>query len=123
MHLSKYVIPAFLAVAMLSPIYASAAPEVADAPKAERQVRHHPADADKDGIVTRAEYDAHNAERFTKMDTNADGVITADEMKAAHQERREDMHKRMGEGRMDKEKMQKRIESKKPEKAEELPKQ
>lgn len=119
MHLSKYVFPAFLAVAMLSPIYASAAPDVPKA-KAERPERHHPADADKDGTVTRAEYDAHNAERFTKLDKDSDGKISAEEMKASFDERRADMKKRHGEGRPSKEDMQKRIEANK---AEEAPKQ
>lgn len=46
-------------------------------------------DADKDGVVSRAEFMAGPLAMFDKADTNKDGVVTADEMKAAHQAARE----------------------------------
>lgn len=37
------------------------------------------ADADKDGVITRAEFDAASAQRFMRLDTNKDGKLdTAD---------------------------------------------
>ena len=42
-------------------------------------------DANKDGKVTRAEFDRVHADMFTKADTNKDGAIDAAEMKARHQ--------------------------------------
>ncbi|RKF22522.1 hypothetical protein D6851_04690 [Altericroceibacterium spongiae] len=41
------------------------------------------ADANKDGTVTRAEFDAQALSMFSRMDTNGDGTVTADERKAA----------------------------------------
>lgn len=38
------------------------------------------ADANGDGIITRAEFDASNAARFAAMDTNKDGKIDASEL-------------------------------------------
>ncbi len=45
------------------------------------------ADTDKDGVITRAEYDAQSAQRFTKLDSNNDGRITKDEMRAGRPQR------------------------------------
>jgi hypothetical protein len=42
------------------------------------------ADADKDGSVTRAEYDAAVTRHFDMVDTNKDGTITKAERQAAH---------------------------------------
>lgn len=39
------------------------------------------ADANKDGKVTKEEYNAHHKAMFDHMDTNKDGVIDKDEMK------------------------------------------
>ncbi|WP_052107813.1 hypothetical protein [Aerolutibacter daejeonensis] len=44
-------------------------------------------DANKDGKITRAEFDATHAGKFAQIDTNKDGVIDAAEMKAHHQAR------------------------------------
>mgnify|MGYP003346394751 CR=1 FL=1 len=38
------------------------------------------ADANGDGVITRAEFDAHSAARFAAMDANKDGRIDASEM-------------------------------------------
>jgi hypothetical protein len=39
-------------------------------------------DTNKDGVVTKAEFDAGRVTRFTAMDANKDGVLTAAEMTA-----------------------------------------
>ncbi len=41
-------------------------------------------DADKDGKVTTAEFDAFHAAKATAMDANADGKLSVDELTAAH---------------------------------------
>lgn len=46
-------------------------------------------DADKDGVVTRAEFMAGPLAMFDKADANKDGAVTADEMRAAHHAARE----------------------------------
>ncbi|WP_338550605.1 EF-hand domain-containing protein [Roseovarius phycicola] len=60
-------------------------------------------DADKDGQVTQAEFDAHRAERFAKADTNSDGLLSRDEILAKGQQRAERfadrMFKRLDENR------------------------
>lgn len=48
------------------------------------------ADADRNGTVTRAEYDAAAKARFDKADTNHDGKITPDERRAAWRAMRRD---------------------------------
>lgn len=42
-------------------------------------------DADKDGVVTKAEFMARPLAMFDKADANHDGTVTADEMKAARE--------------------------------------
>lgn len=42
-------------------------------------------DTNKDGKVSRAEFDATHAGMFTRVDTNKDGSIDAAEMKAHHE--------------------------------------
>ncbi|MBX3594194.1 hypothetical protein [Sphingomonas sp.] len=51
------------------------------------------ADTNKDGVVTRAEFDAMSAAHFAQLDTNKDGKIDAAEMKAMHEKMRERMGK------------------------------
>ncbi|MEO9131960.1 MAG: hypothetical protein ABI240_12200, partial [Sphingomonas sp.] len=47
------------------------------------------ADADHDGKISRAEFMAQTAQRFTKLDANGDGQISGDEMKAMMERMRE----------------------------------
>ena len=42
-------------------------------------------DADKNGLVSKAECDAHHDAMFKKMDANADGNISREESKAMHE--------------------------------------
>ena len=56
----------------------------------------HMADANNDGAVTRAEFDAARAKHFDMVDTNKDGSISAAEREAAHAAMRGKMHERMG---------------------------
>ncbi len=46
------------------------------------------ADTNKDGAVSRAEFDAVHAARFAELDTNADGMITKEEMQAVREAKR-----------------------------------
>lgn len=39
-------------------------------------------DANGDGSISKAEFDAYNKTRFTQLDTNKDGFLTADEISA-----------------------------------------
>jgi hypothetical protein len=47
------------------------------------------ADADKDGTVTKAEFQAAALTRFDRLDANKDGTVTADEAKAARDSMRQ----------------------------------
>ena len=59
-------------------------------------------DTDKDGKVSKAEWQAHHEKHFNEMDVNKDGFVTAEEMKAMHEKMRE---KHRGEkGKMQKHK-------------------
>ena len=51
------------------------------------------ADTNKDGAISKAEFDAMSAQRFAKLDTNSDGKIDAAEMKAQHDKARAKMKK------------------------------
>jgi hypothetical protein len=46
-------------------------------------------DADKDGTVTRAEIDAHEAARAAEIDADKNGTITVDELIAHHEKMRQ----------------------------------
>lgn len=46
-------------------------------------------DANKDGSVSKAEYDTFKNNKFNEMDTNKDGSLSKDEMKAAHESKME----------------------------------
>jgi Ca2+-binding EF-hand superfamily protein len=47
------------------------------------------ADADKDGVITKAEFQAAALQRFDRLDTNHDGTVTRDEAKAARDNMRQ----------------------------------
>ncbi|UUX98628.1 EF-hand domain-containing protein [Sphingomonas sp. J315] len=51
------------------------------------------ADTNKDGAISKAEFDAQSAQRFAKLDTNSDGKIDAAEMKAQRDKARDAMKK------------------------------
>lgn len=55
------------------------------------------ADANKDGVITQAEFTAAALQRFDRMDTNHDGVVTKEERQAARQAMREQWKSRMGQ--------------------------
>jgi len=60
-------------------------------------------DTNKDGQVSKAEFDAHRAERFARADTNSDGLLSRDEILARGQGRAErfadQMFQRLDENR------------------------
>lgn len=49
-------------------------------------------DANGDGVISRAEYDAQGAQQFDRMDANHDGNITQDEMQAMRDRRRDNQN-------------------------------
>jgi len=49
------------------------------------------ADTNKDGAISKAEFDAQSAQRFAKLDTNSDGKIDATEMQAQREKARDKM--------------------------------
>jgi hypothetical protein len=51
------------------------------------------ADINKDGAISKAEFDAMSAQRFARLDTNKDGKIDATEMQAQRQKARDAMQK------------------------------
>lgn len=46
-------------------------------------------DTNKDGVVTKAEFDTGHAKHFKALDTNHDGKLTIEEMEAAHNQHHE----------------------------------
>jgi hypothetical protein len=52
------------------------------------------ADANHDGVVTKAEFVAAAMQRFDKADTNHDGIVTKAERQAVFQAMRGQMHER-----------------------------
>ena len=62
-------------------------------------------DTNKDGSVTKAEFDAMHQAHFEKMDGNKDGAVSADEMKAFHEAMHAEHHEKV------KEKIEKKIEA------------
>ncbi len=56
-----------------------ATPAVAQAPEARVLERLHYADANKDGVVSRAEFTQRRASEFARFDRNQDGVIAVDD--------------------------------------------
>jgi Ca2+-binding EF-hand superfamily protein len=52
------------------------------------------ADADQDGTVTKAEFQAAALTRFDRLDANKDGTVTADEAKAARDSMRQQWQSR-----------------------------
>lgn len=54
------------------------------------------ADANKDGAVTRDEFNTAFLQHFDQVDTNKDGTITPEERRAGHAAMRERMHGQMG---------------------------
>jgi Ca2+-binding EF-hand superfamily protein len=52
------------------------------------------ADADKDGAVSKAEFQARILQRFDRLDANHDGTVTADEAKAARDNMRQQWQSR-----------------------------
>lgn len=90
MSFSKSILPALMLAALVTPALAHSATE-----NAQRPARMHPADTNKDGVLSRAEFDAQNAARFAEMDKNGDGNVTAEEMRTHFESRREEMNERM----------------------------
>lgn len=76
--MKKYLIAAALGATALSAVALAAQTTPAPAPKAMK------GDTNADGNVSRAEFLADAAARFTAMDTDKNGQITREERRAAH---------------------------------------
>lgn len=63
----------------------------------QKLFQHH--DADKDGVITKAEFLEVAEKRFAEMDADSDGKITKEEAKAHGQEMKEKFEKRREERR------------------------
>ena len=61
---------------------------------AERGGMMRLADADKDGTITKAEFEAAALARFDRLDANKDGTVTPDEAKAARDSMRQQWQSR-----------------------------
>lgn len=91
-----YTIPA-LAVA-LSLIAAPATANNYEGHKRSGEYHFSKADANKDGVITRAEFNVVSDRMFSKLDMNKDGRITRAEAKEAKQQwkmKHKDMHGKM----------------------------
>jgi Ca2+-binding EF-hand superfamily protein len=55
-----------------------------DGPGPKPMLNFEAMDADKDGKITSAEFDAFRAAEFAKADTNTDGLVSAEELVAKH---------------------------------------
>lgn len=70
--------------------------------------RGHPLmmmDTNKDGAISRAEFDAHSNDKFAKMDKNKDGTISKDEidaMKAEWKEKKAEWKAKHKDGKVSK---------------------
>ena len=85
--MSVRILMASLASAIVGAVACSPQPQQEQQPQQQVQNGRQPgrggflrrADANEDGIITRAEFVASAAERFARMDDNLDGAITQDE--------------------------------------------
>jgi Ca2+-binding EF-hand superfamily protein len=73
-----------LAVASCLALAAGAALACEGGPCPTVQSHFKELDTNKDGVVTKAEFDAGHAKHFKAMDANHDGKVTVEEMEAAH---------------------------------------
>lgn len=93
-----------LTAVLATPVAALAQADDMQGPGPMRMLDFDLIDADKDGKITSAEFDAFRAAEFIKADTNADGQVNAQELAAKHMAdmsaRAEDMAGKMIE-RMD----------------------
>jgi len=55
-------------------------------------------DTDKDGKISKTEWQAHHDEMFAKLDADKDGSITKDEFQAHHSKMMKEHHGKMGKG-------------------------
>jgi len=92
-----------LAVLLLAALPAFAAPDPESAPRRNTGMMRY--DANKDGVVDRAEWDAGQEARFRQLDANNDGKLSKDEMFAGRRaddrqlERQDRLFRRMDRDR------------------------
>lgn len=79
--MKKFLLLAFAASAIAAPAFAQDAPP--QPPRPGGTAMFDRLDTNKDGVITREEYNADVAARFAKLDTNKDGKISEEERQAA----------------------------------------
>jgi hypothetical protein len=78
LHLSALLSPALLAMAAL---HAAPAPAQIGRAQGDAGATLQSADTNKDGIVTRAEFNGARIARFAQMDRNGDGFVSRDDFR------------------------------------------
>ncbi len=98
----KIVFAAALAVLAATPLMAQTPASVTPEDRAARQAeRFKAADTNRDGAISRAEWDAYRRanDAFSRADANKDGKLSQAEMQAMHAERRGMHGNGQGKGR------------------------
>ena len=92
MMLRKVLLSALtLGVMAAAPAFAADTTPAAPAGDHAKMEHKNPADTDGDGFISKAEFDAMQNARFTKLDTNKDGKLSKEEMKTGRESMRERM--------------------------------
>jgi uncharacterized low-complexity protein len=61
--------------------------------------KHLPADSNKDGMISKAEFTSHHEQMFSQADANKDGMLDAKEHKALHRAMKAHKEGKCGEGK------------------------
>ncbi len=75
----------FMSAIVLSAVATTGTVALAKGPREHAPISFQELDANGDGQVTKAEMEAHRAQKFTKADTDGDGKLSVQEMQAAAQ--------------------------------------
>ena len=84
MTLKKTLTLLALSAVLAGSVSTLAQAEGMDGPGPKPMLNFEAVDADKDGKITVAEFDAFRAAEFAKADTNGDGQVSAEELAAKH---------------------------------------
>ncbi|MBC7677057.1 MAG: hypothetical protein H7173_13555 [Rhodoferax sp.] len=84
MTLKKTLTLFALSAVLLGSVSTLVQAEGIDGPGLKPMLNFNAIDADKDGKITTAEFDAFRTAEFAKADTNSDGQVSADELAAKH---------------------------------------
>lgn len=96
MHRTLLTLAAGAALALSAPALAGEHYGQGPKPGAYAQKMFQAMDADGDGQVTQAEFDAHHAGKFKELDADGSGAVSADEFEAKAAEKRAAMKEKRG---------------------------